>query len=56
MVPTTKDKIIGKIKEFFDKKFIETIARTTKFLQRESKLQGIIFFFYVYLPQRKRER
>ncbi len=40
----SKDKIIEMIKEFFDTKFIEDTARLTKFVQRESKLQGINFF------------
>jgi hypothetical protein len=39
-----KDKIIEIIKGFFDTKFIEETARLTKFVQRESKLQCIIFF------------
>ena len=40
----SKDKIIEIIKGFFDTKFIETTARSRKFVQRESKLQGVIFF------------
>lgn len=40
----SKDKIIKIIKEFFDKNFIEATARSTKFVHRESKLQGVIFF------------
>jgi len=43
-VDENKDKLIGIIKEFFDKKIIEAIAASTKFVQRESKLQGINFF------------
>jgi hypothetical protein len=46
-----KDKVIGLIKEFFDTKYISETARLTKFVQRESKLQGI-FFFSVYLQLR----
>jgi hypothetical protein len=39
-----KDKLIEIIQGFFDPKFIEEISRLTKFVQRESKLQGMIFF------------
>lgn len=39
-----KDKIIELIQKFFDEKFIEEASRKTKFVQRESKLQGLIFF------------
>jgi len=44
---TSKDKIIEVIKGFFDSKFIEETSRITKFVQRKSKLQGVIFFSYV---------
>jgi hypothetical protein len=39
-----EDKIIDRIKGFFDTQFIEEISRLTKFVQRKSKLQGIVFF------------
>ena len=51
-----KDKIIELIKGFFDSKFIEETSRMTKFVQRKSKLQGIIFFSYVCLQPRKKEQ
>lgn len=50
-----KVKIIETIKGFFDTKFIEETARATKFVQRESKLQSIAFFFCACLRQRKKE-
>ena len=53
---TSKDKIIELIKGFFDSKFIEETSRLTKFVQRKSKLQGIFFFSYVYLPPSKKEQ
>ena len=40
----SKDKLIEIIEGFFETKLIEKIARVTKFVQRESKLQGVIFF------------
>lgn len=39
-----KDKIIGVIKEFFDTEFIIETSRLKKFVERESKLGGLIFF------------
>jgi len=39
-----KDKIIGVINEFFDREFIVKTARLKKFVERESKLGGLIFF------------
>ena len=50
-----KDKVIDIIQGFFDTKFIEKIASATKFVQRESKVQGANFFFYVCLQPSKRE-
>ena len=48
-----KDKIIETIKEFFDSKFIEDMSKLTKFVQRESKVQGVIFFsLCVYSKER----
>ncbi len=49
-----KDKIIGVINEFFDTEFITKTARLKKFVERESKLGGLIFFFSACLPQRKK--
>ena len=51
----TKGKIIGLIKEFFDTKFISETARSTKFVQRKSKLEAY-FFFSVCLRPGKKER
>jgi len=39
-----KDKIIGVINEFFDTEFITKTARLKKFVERESRLGGLIFF------------
>jgi hypothetical protein len=48
-----EDKIIERIKGFFDTQFIEEISRLTKFVQRKSKLQGIVFFsMCVYRQER----
>lgn len=48
-----KDKIIELIQRFFDTKHIEATARLTQFVQRESKLQGLIFFSVcVYIQER----
>jgi len=51
-----KDKLIEIIQGFFDTNFIEKTARLTKFVQRSSKLQGIIFFFCVCIQQRRMEQ
>ena len=52
-----KDKLIEVIKGLFDAKFIEETARLTKFVQRESKLQGIIFFsLCVYSKERRNNK
>jgi hypothetical protein len=50
-----KDKIIEIIQGFFAPKLIDKISRVTKFVQRESKLQGVNFFFYVCLLQSRKE-
>jgi hypothetical protein len=50
---TSKDKIIEQIKGFFDTKFIEETSRLTKFVQRKSKLQGIIFFLCVFTSKKE---
>ena len=39
-----KSRIIEIIQKFFAPEFINKTSRLTKFVQRESKLQGIIFF------------
>ena len=39
-----KSRIIEIIQKFFDPEFINKTSRLTKFVQRESKLKGIIFF------------
>jgi len=39
-----KDKIIERIQGFFNKKFIENMAKLTKFVQRTRKINGINFF------------
>jgi hypothetical protein len=39
-----KSSLIREISEFFDKDFIEKLARDTGFVKRESKLQGLDFF------------
>lgn len=52
-----KDKIIEIVQRFFDTKFIEETAKLTKFVQRKSKLQGVIFFFCVCLhPSKKAQQ
>jgi len=49
-----KDKIIGVIKEFFDTEFIIKTARMKKFVERESKLGGLIFFsLCIYSKERR---
>lgn len=52
-----KDKIIELIQGFFDTKFIEETARLTQFVQRSSKLQGLIFFSVcVYSKERGHDK
>jgi hypothetical protein len=49
-----KDKIIGLIKEFFDTEFISKVSRLTNFVERESKLGGLIFFsLCIYSKERR---
>lgn len=48
-----EDNIIAIIKGFFDPKFIEETATLTKFVQRESKLQGLIFFLCVFTAKQE---
>jgi hypothetical protein len=51
----SKVKITKQIKGFFDTNFIKELSIATKFVQRKSKLQGLIFFSYVYLQPRQKE-
>jgi hypothetical protein len=39
-----KNSLVEQISKFFDKEKVEQVARETKFVQRESKLDGMIFF------------
>jgi hypothetical protein len=49
-----KDKIIVVIKEFFDTEFILKTAKLTHFVERESKLGGLIFFsLRIYNKERR---
>jgi hypothetical protein len=49
-----KDKIIGVINEFFDTEFILKTARLKHFVDRESKLGGLIFFsLCIYRKERR---
>jgi hypothetical protein len=48
-----KSKLISAISSFFDKNYIEQIARDTGFVQRDSRLQGIDFFLIcVFIHQK----
>ena len=40
----TKSKLLESIRKIFDEKFIEATTKGTQFVQRKSKLQGLIFF------------
>jgi hypothetical protein len=51
----SKVKITKQIKGFFDTNFIRELSIATKFVQRKSKLQGLIFFSYVYLQPSQKE-
>lgn len=43
-ITENKNRLIATIKDYFDSEFIDKISRETKFVQRTSKLQGMIFF------------
>jgi len=50
-----KNKLVEEIEKYFDKNVVNQIAKETRFVQRQSKLSGMDFFFLCVFSHQKDE-